>query len=87
MLFEHLREHPWLREHAAGIDWEFWTIHTGEQDIVHGELTRKAIDEYIRGEPEALPELAQGYERSITAWNRFWQNIFASCDAQVRVAS
>ena len=62
-----------------GIDWEFWTIHAGEQDIVHAELTRQAIDDYIRREPEALPELAEGYERSITAWNLFWQNIFEAC--------
>jgi hypothetical protein len=79
VMFEHLREHPYLRQHADGIEWEFWTIHTGEQDIVHGELTRQAIDDYIRLEPEALPELAEGYERSITAWNRFWQNIFEEC--------
>jgi hypothetical protein len=75
VMFEHLREHPYMREHAKDIDWEFWTIHAGEQDIIHGELTRQAIDDYIREEPAALPELAQGYERSITAWNLFWQNI------------
>lgn len=79
VMFEHLRVHPYMREHEDEIDWEFWTIHTGEQDIVHGELTRKAIDDYIRAEPEALPELAEGYERSITAWNLFWQNIFEAC--------
>jgi hypothetical protein len=79
VMFEHLREHPYIRENANDIDWEFWTIHAGEQDIIHGELTRKAIDDYIREEPDALPELAQGYERSITAWNMFWQNIFDAC--------
>ncbi len=79
VMFEHLREHPYIRAHADGIEWEFWTIHTGEVDIVHGELTRQAIDDYIREEPAALPELALGYERSITAWNRFWQNIFEEC--------
>ena len=35
-----------------------------------------------RSEAPALPELAQGYERSITAWNRFWQNIFDACATQ-----
>jgi hypothetical protein len=79
VMFAHLREHPFIREHAEHIDWEFWTIHAGEQDIIHGELTRRAIDDYIREEPGALPELAQGYERSITAWNLFWQNIFDAC--------
>lgn len=79
VMFEYLRQHPYLRQHSDGIEWEFWTIHTGEQDIVHGEMTRQAIDDYIRMEPEALPELAQGYARSITAWNRFWQNIFEEC--------
>ena len=76
VMFDHLRVHPYMRENEARIDWEFWTIHTGEEDIVHGELTRAAIDRYIQDEPGALPDLAQGYERSITAWNRFWQNIF-----------
>jgi len=79
VMFEHLREHPYIREHANRIDWEFWTIHTGEQDILHGEMTRRAIDDYILEDPDALPELAQGYERSITAWNHFWQNIFDAC--------
>jgi hypothetical protein len=87
VMFEHLRVHPYMREHANGIDWEFWTIHTGEQDIIHGELTRQAIDDYIRREPGALPELARGYERSITAWNLFWQNIFDACVPRPRPVS
>ncbi|WP_460708948.1 iron-containing redox enzyme family protein [Lysobacter terrae] len=87
VMFEHLRVHPYMREHADRIDWEFWTIHTGEVDIVHGELTRKAIDDYIRHEPAALPELARGYERSIGAWNLFWKNIFEASDARSRAMS
>lgn len=87
VMFEHLRVHPYMRENADRIDWEFWTIHTGEEDIVHGELTRAAIDAYIREDPSVLPELAQGYERSITAWNLFWENIFDACVPQRRVAS
>ena len=81
-MFEHLREHPYLQEHAGEVDWEFWSIHAGEQDIIHGELTRQAVDDYIRREPEALAELAQGYERSIGAWNLFWQNNFDACLAR-----
>ena len=76
VLHEHLLEHPYVRAHGDAIDWEFWTIHTGEIDIVHGELTRRAVDDYLVQRPDALPELAQGYERSIGAWNAFWQNIF-----------
>jgi hypothetical protein len=87
VMFEHLCAHPHMREHSDRIDWEFWTIHTGEQDIVHGELTRQAIDDYIRREPGALPDLAQGYERSITAWNLFWQNIFEACVPRPGTAS
>lgn len=82
-----LRLHPYMREHENAIDWEFWAIHTGEQDIAHGEMTRRAIDEYLREEPAALPELAQGYERSITAWNRFWLNIFGAVAARAEHAS
>lgn len=87
VMFEHLRVHPYMREYANRIDWEFWTIHTGEQDILHGELTRQAIDDYIRREPSALPDLARGYERSITAWNLFWQNIFDACAPRPRPVS
>jgi len=87
VMFEHLREHPYMREHADRIDWEFWTIHTGEEDIVHGELTRQAIDDYIRQDPSVLPDLAKGYERSITAWNLFWHNIFDACVPRARTVS
>lgn len=87
VMFEHLRDHPYVRENEDRIDWEFWTIHTGEQDIIHGELTRKAIDDYLRQEPGALPELARGYERSISAWNLFWQNIFDASASRPASAS
>jgi hypothetical protein len=87
VMFEHMRAHPYLREHSDGIDWEFWTIHTGEQDIVHGELTRRAIDDYIREDPGVLPDLAKGYARSITAWNLFWENIFDACACRPRTVS
>jgi hypothetical protein len=87
VMFEHLRVHPYMREHADRIDWEFWTIHTGEVDIVHGELTRQAIDDYLQQDPSVLPDLAQGYERSIGAWNLFWLNIFDACSPGRRVVS
>lgn len=87
VMFDHLRAHPYIQEHAGSIDWEFWTIHAGEQDILHGELTRKAIDEYIRHDPAVLPDLAEGYERSITAWNRFWENIFDACVSRSQAMS
>lgn len=87
VMFEHMRAHPYMREHADRIDWEFWTIHTGEEDIIHGELTRKAIDDYIREDARVLPDLAKGYELSITAWNRFWENIFDACAPRPRSVS
>lgn len=87
VMFEHLRTHPYMREHADSIDWEFWTIHTGEEDIIHGELTRRAIDDYIREDARVLPDLAKGYELSITAWNRFWENIFDACASRPRSVS
>lgn len=87
VMFEHMRTHPYMREHADRIDWEFWTIHTGEEDIVHGELTRRAIDDYIREDARVLPDLAKGYELSITAWNQFWENIFDACVSRPRSVS
>ena len=87
VMFEHMKNNPYFLKHADSIDWEFWTIHTGEEDIIHGELTRKAIDDYLLEDPSVLPELAKGYSRSITAWNLFWQNIFEACVPPLRVAS
>lgn len=87
VMFEHLRAHPYMREHADRIDWEFWTIHTGQEDIIHGELTRQAIDDYIREDAGVLPDLAKGYESSITAWNLFWENIFDACVSRPRSVS
>lgn len=86
-MFEHLKRNPHLRAHEADIDWEFWTIHTGEEDIVHGELTRAAIDHYLGEDTRVLPELAKGYTRSISAWNLFWQNILDETTPQLEVAS
>ena len=54
---------------------------------MHGELTRAAIDEYLRHDPGVLPELARGYERSIGAWNLFWQNILDAHAPQLEAAS
>jgi len=87
VMFDHMRTHPYLQANAGTIDWEFWTIHTGEEDIIHGELTRAAIDEYLRHDPSVLPELARGYERSISAWNLFWQNILDAHAPPLEVAS
>lgn len=87
VMFEHMRRNPYLVANADRVDWEFWTIHTGEEDIIHGELTRAAIDEYLRHDPGVLPELARGYERSISAWNLFWQNILDTYTPQLEVAS
>lgn len=85
VMFDHMRQNPYMREHADVIDWDFWTIHTGEEDIIHGELTRAAIDNYLRADPDVLPELARGYDRSIVAWNQFWENIFSAyVDPHVR---
>ncbi len=87
VMFDHLKLNPWMREHEASIDWEFWTIHTGEEDIVHGELTRAAIDHYLQEDASVLPELAKGYARSISAWNLFWQNILDATTPQLEAAS
>ncbi len=87
VMFEHMKRNPYMRENQARIDWEFWTIHTGEEDIVHGELTRAAIDHYLREDSSVLPELAKGYARSITAWNLFWQNILDDTAPRLEAAS
>ncbi len=75
-LWESFRDNPHVRELAPAIDWRFWEIHTGEVDTAHVVATRKLIDDYVHEHPDQIPDLARGYERSIGAWDSFWENVF-----------
>lgn len=76
VMFNRFTMNPYFQEHKDKLALKFWDIHTGDEDIHHREQTRKAIDEYLRKNPESIQDLAAGYYRSKTAWDVFWKNIF-----------
>lgn len=75
-MHDHFIQNPYIESLKSEIDWRFWKIHTGEEDIAHKEKTRAAIDNYIKDSPSELHDLANGYEKSKAAWDTFWSNIF-----------
>ena len=77
-MFEHFSQNPYIQSIQDQIDWRFWEIHTGEEDIRHREMTRATIDEYVAANPESLKDLVDGYLLSKNAWDEFWENIFAN---------
>src|SRR3990167_1715499 len=62
----------------AQIAWTFWDIHIGEVELHHKEIVRAAINDVLATDPDVAPDLINGYLESKTAWDNFWQHIFAS---------
>ena len=65
---------PYLQTNKENIDWEFWQIHIGEEDIRHRLLVKKAINEIMQAQPSQLPDLAAGYQKGKSNWDNFWDN-------------
>jgi hypothetical protein len=70
-------KNQYIIDHKNDIDWVFWDIHTGEEDIHHGDIVRNSIDELITDKPETINELAKGYKKGKETWDLFWNNIYA----------
>ena len=71
-----LRSNPAIIAMEHNIDWLFWDIHTGEEDITHGEMLRTAINELLIEEPEGLNDLLLGYNQAKAVWDMFWSNLY-----------
>ena len=74
----HLRQHPFIVEHDAKIDWTFWDIHAGHADLEHNELVRAAVRDFVhRGDaPPDLAELSDGFDYGTATWDAFWTTLY-----------
>ena len=75
--YKHLMKNQYIIDQKDDIDWVFWDIHTGEEDVHHGDIVRNAIDELIIKQPEEINELVKGYKKGKDTWDLFWNNIYA----------
>lgn len=78
---EHLRQHPFVVDHDASIDWSFWEIHAGHADAEHNQLVRNAVAELLDDlnpieQVEAVEELGRGYDHGTAAWDTFWAALY-----------
>lgn len=85
-MHSHFSNNPEIKAIADTVDWRFWEIHIGEVDIGHRLRLRAAIDEEIARSPELEREIRLGYEKSKTAWDMFWKNIFAAEQVEEELA-
>jgi hypothetical protein len=78
VMFVHLRKHPFIIERESNIDWRFWDIHAGHADLEHNHLVRAAVTELLLdGEhPDAVSEVAAGYDFGTATWDRFWTTVY-----------
>ncbi len=74
--YKRLLKNPNIQAMKEQIDWTFWDIHTGEEDIEHGEMVRQAIDEMLAVDESGLKPLAEGYFRAKDNWEEFWGNLY-----------
>jgi hypothetical protein len=72
-----------IQQIKAQIDWQFWDIHMGEVDLHHQELMKSTTTNLIHADPSMVPALLAGYERSQSAWQRFWDHIFTTAGVSV----
>ncbi|NEO87695.1 MAG: iron-containing redox enzyme family protein [Spirulina sp. SIO3F2] len=73
--YKKLRSNPAIIAIEQDIDWLFWDIHVGEEDITHSKLLKAAIDELLTEEPEGLNDLVLGYNQAKDIWDVFWSNL------------
>jgi len=75
----HLRKHPLIRERESRIDWRFWDLHAGEADAAHNRLLRAAVAELLLDgdHPDAVAEVAAGYDFGTQVWDEFWATLYA----------
>ena len=75
-MHKYIIQNPYLKANRDKIDWEFWRIHVGEEDIQHRHQVRHAINEIVERNPEYLADLAAGYQAGKSNWDSFWDNSY-----------
>ena len=73
-MYKYITLNPYLQSNKETIDWEFWQIHVGEEDIRHRLMVRNAINEIIQAEPSQIQDLAAGYQKAKSNLDEFWDN-------------
>lgn len=73
-MYKYITLNPYMQRNKENIDWKFWDIHTGEEDIRHRIMVKNAINELIELEPSSLQDLAAGYKKAKSNWDEFWNN-------------
>ena len=76
VMHTHLRTHPFVIANEASIDWRFWDIHAGHADVDHNLMVRGAVAELLDDHPEAIGDLAAGFEHGTAAWDEFWRIVY-----------
>jgi hypothetical protein len=78
VMYVHLRKHPFIVANDSSIDWRFWDIHAGHADAEHNHLVRAAVAELLleRGHPDAVAEVAAGYDHGTATWDEFWTTVY-----------
>jgi len=75
----HLRQHPFIVQNAAQIDWAFWDIHAGHADLEHNEAVRAAVKAFVYdddGGSHDLAELSDGFDHGTATWDAFWTTVY-----------
>lgn len=75
-MYEYMTLNPYIQSNKENIDWKFWQIHIGEEDIRHRLRVREAINQIINVKPSSLPDLAAGYQKAKSNWDTFWENSY-----------
>ena len=81
-MHKYITLNPYMQSNKETIDWEFWNIHIGEEDIRHRIMVKNAINEIIKTEPSHLQDLAAGYEKAKSNWDEFWENNYKFASLQ-----
>ena len=75
-MYKFITQNPYLQANQGAIDWEFWRIHIGEEDIHHRHQVRQAINEIVEQDPTCIANLAAGYQTAKSNWDSFWDNSY-----------
>lgn len=82
-MHKYMTLNPYMQSNKESIDWEFWNIHIGEEDIRHRLIVKSAINEIIKAEPSHLQDLVAGYQKAKSNWDEFWGNNYKFAFAEV----
>lgn len=86
-MYKYITLNPYMQSNKETIDWEFWNIHIGEEDIRHRLMVKNAINEIIKAEPSNLQDLAAGYQKAKSNWDEFWGNNYKLAKSKSLVAA